>query len=134
MTAFLFAVNDNISNGHNSEFQLHHDGTNERPSISWLLEELINVIKREMDNIGGFLHSPANERRRAITSFLTSTGSCPAYDITQAQIEQIRDTKMNWKTVASFLGYQNKPLAAEGSNTEFLINSRKLLMKSWIII
>lgn len=74
VTAILFAVNNNISNGHYSGFQFAYGREIERLSISRLFEELINVLEREMDNIAGFVHSPTNEGRRAVTSFLPSTG------------------------------------------------------------
>lgn len=83
----------------------------ERPSISWLLEELINGIETEMDNISSVLQSEDRERRRAVTSFLPNTGGRPAYHITKDQIEQLGDTGMNWKTIAAFLGASERTLS-----------------------
>lgn len=34
-----------------------------------------------------------------------------AYDVTQAQIKQLRDTGMNWKTIAAFLGVSKRTLS-----------------------
>ena len=85
-----------------SGFQLHGEAS-ERPSISWLLEELINGIETEMGNISAVLQSEDRERHGAVTSSLPSTGGRPAYDITKDQIEQLRDTGMNWKMIAAFL-------------------------------
>ena len=86
-----------------------HGKLNERPSISWLLiEELMNEIEKEVDKISAVLQSEERERRRAVTSFLPSTGGRPAYDITKDQIEQLRDTGMNWKTIAAFLGVSER--------------------------
>ena len=35
---------------------------------------------------------------------LPSTGERPAFNITKEQIEQLKDTGMNWKSIARFLG------------------------------
>ena len=88
-----------------------HGGLNERPSISWLLEELMNEIEKEMDKVNAVLQSEERERRRAVTSFLPSTGGRPAYDITKDQIEQLRDTGMNWKTIPAFFGVSERTLS-----------------------
>ena len=109
VTAIFFAVNNSVLYT-TSGFQLDVEAS-ERPSISWLLEELINGIETEMGNISAVLQSEDRERRRAVTSFLPSTGGRPAYDITKDQIEQLRDTGMNWKTIAAFLGVSERTLS-----------------------
>ena len=68
-------------------------------------------IEKEIDDVSAALQSPAQERRRPVTSFLPSTGGRPAYDITKAQIEQLRETSMNWKTIAAFLGVSERTLS-----------------------
>ena len=78
--AIIFAVNNSVLNTTRG-FQ-SHGGLNERPSISWLLEELMNEIEKEVDKISAVLQSEEGERRRAVTSFLPSTGGRPACDIT----------------------------------------------------
>ena len=35
---------------------------------------------------------------------MPSTGERPAFNITKEQIEQLKDTGMNWKSIARFLG------------------------------
>ena len=73
-----------------------------------MLEELINGIETEIDNVSTVLQSEDRERRRAVTSFLLSTGGHPAYAITKDQIEQLKDTGMNWKTIAAFFGISER--------------------------
>ena len=81
VTAIFFAVNNSVLYT-TSGFQLDGEAS-ERPWISWLLEELINGIEAEMGNISAVLQSEDRERRRAVTSFLPSTGGRPAYHITK---------------------------------------------------
>ena len=101
VTAIIFTVNNSVLNTTRG-FQ-SHGGLNERPSISWLLEESMNEIEKGVDKISAVLQSEERERCRAVTSFLPSTGGRSAYNITKDQIEQLRDTGMNWKTIAAFL-------------------------------
>ena len=43
-------------------------------------------------------------------STLPSTGERPAFNITKQQIEQLKDTGMNWKSIARFLGISYRTL------------------------
>ena len=40
-------------------------------------------------------------------AFLASTGGRPAYIITKEMIEQLRETGMNWRSIATCLGISN---------------------------
>ncbi len=54
----------------------------------------------------------SNERNVAINTptTLLSTGGRPAFNISKAQIEELRSTGMNWKSVAKFLGVSDQTL------------------------
>ena len=50
------------------------------------------------------------ENLSAVPSTLPSTGGRPAFHITKAQIEQLRDTGMNWRAISAFLCISEKTL------------------------
>ena len=111
VTTIFFAVNNSVLNT-TIRIQSHGEASETRPSITWLLEELINAIKRTMDNISAVLQSADPEgRSRTVISFLPSAGGCPAYNITKEQIEELRETGMNWKTIAGFLCVSERTLS-----------------------
>ena len=80
------------------------------PPLGLLLEMLLSGMEGEMEKIGRVLETPTTGRRREVTSSLPSTGGRPSYDITKAQIEQLRDTGMNWKSIANFFGVSERTL------------------------
>ena len=47
-------------------------------------------------------------------AFLASTGGRPAYIITKEMVEQLRETRMNWKTIATCLGISEQTLNRHG--------------------
>ena len=50
------------------------------------------------------------QERREVTFILPSTGGRPAFIITKDPIELLRETGMNWKTIAEFLGVSERTL------------------------
>ena len=80
------------------------------PSLGSLLKRLLSGMEEDIEKLGRVLEAPNVERNRQVTSFLSSTGGRPAYDITKAQIEQLRDTGMNWKSIADFVGVSERTL------------------------
>lgn len=103
VAAIFLAVNNNAAiNVGDVQGQMTPLGT--------LLEMLLSGMEQEMEKIARVLEAPTTERRREVTSFLPSTGGRPAYDITKGQIEQLRDTGMNWNSIASFLGVSERTL------------------------
>ena len=50
-------------------------------------------------------------------AFLASTGGRPAYIITKEMIEKLRETGMNWTSIATCLGISERTLYRHG--TEF---------------
>ena len=96
--AMLLAVNNNISHV--------QTGT----SLSTLLSNLISGMERELERLSQVVEVSFSEQSRDIISFLPSTGGRPAFNITKAQIELLRETGMNWKAVAGFLGVSERTL------------------------
>ena len=72
-----------------------------------------------LDEIVGM--SFPSEVRRDVVSLLPSTGGRPAYNITKDQIEQLRETGMNWCSIAEFLGVSERTL--QRRRIEFGIDS-----------
>ena len=103
VAAIFLAVNNNsATNVVDVQDQMHPLGS--------LLEMLLSGMEGEVEKIARVLETPTAERRREVTSFLPSTGGRPSYDITKEQIEQLRDTGMNWKSIASFFGVSERTL------------------------
>ena len=72
--------------------------------LSILLDSLVSSFERELTRLDEIVGSFPSEVRRDVVSLLPSTGGRPAYDITKDQIEQLRETGMNWCSFAEFLG------------------------------
>lgn len=103
VSAILLVVNNNTEVG-------SEEPESERPSLGSLLEGLISAIEEQIERLRIVLESSAVAQRRAITSFLPSTGGRPAFNITKELIEQLRETGMNWKSIARFLGVSERTL------------------------
>ena len=75
------------------------------------LEELIDclatLLRRTSDVINSS-SSCANEGR--LVALGSSTGGRPSYEISKAEIEELRETGMNWKSIATCLGVSDKTL------------------------
>ena len=68
-------------------------------SLSTLLNDLLAGMEQELGKLSEVEICPTEERRE-ITSLLPSTGGRPFYEITKDQIEQLRETGMNWRSIA----------------------------------
>ena len=80
-------------------------------TLSSLLNNLIEYIEQEHGKLCQVIEmSPAQVERREITSVLPSGGGRPAYNITKDQIVQLKETGMNWKSIADFLGISERTL------------------------
>ena len=91
-------------------------------TLSILLDSLVSSFERELtrlDEIVGM--SFPSEVRRDVVSLLPSIGGRPAYNITKDQIEQLRETGMNWCSIAEFLGVSERTL--QRRRIEFGIDS-----------
>ena len=73
-------------------------------SLGLLLNNLIENMERELGKLSEVIAMHANQvERREITSVLPSSERRTAYSITKGQVEQLRETGMNWKSIAEFL-------------------------------
>ena len=75
-----------------------------------LVERLIFEMEMELEKVTLALETASVEESRDVISFLPSTGGRPAYNITKIQIEQLRETGLNWKNIAFFLGVSERTL------------------------
>lgn len=79
--------------------------------LSALLHELVVMMEQELEKLSEVIEMRSTRtERREITSMLPSSGGRPAYNITKEQVEQLRDTGMNWKTIAEFLRVSERTL------------------------
>ena len=67
-------------------------------------------MKVELEKVTVALETTSVEESRDVISFLPSTGGRPAYNITKIHIEQLRETGLNWKNIAFFLGVSERTL------------------------
>ena len=91
-------------------------------TLSILLDSLVSSFEIELtrlDEIVGLSFS--SEVRRDVVSLLPSIGGRPAYNITKDQIEQLRETGVNWCSIAEFLGVSERTL--QRRRIEFGIDS-----------
>ena len=80
-------------------------------SLGLLLNNLIENMERELGKLSEVIAMHVTQvERREITSVLPSSGGRPAYSITNGQVEQLRETGMNWKSVAEFLCVSERTL------------------------
>ena len=85
------------------------DGTS---TLKVLLDGLTDIITSKLLSIGLILNllrssTIAENRHQQV---LPSTGGRPAYNITKEQIEQLRETGMNWRAVAKVLRVSDSTL------------------------
>lgn len=80
-------------------------------NLPMLLEDMVIAMEKELEKLSQVAET-CPERNITINacSTLTSTGGRPAFNITKDQIEQLRDTGMNWKGIANFLGVSDRTL------------------------
>ena len=75
-----------------------------------LLTQLIASIESLLEKLSQIVQIHPVKRNNNICPTLPSTGGRPAFNITKEQIEQLRDTGMNWKNVANYLGISERTL------------------------
>ena len=88
----------NVGNGPNS-LEIRHS-----------LDKLVTAMEREIGKLSNVLESVPVEEPRNVISLLPSTGGRPAYNITKDQIEQLRETRLKWCTIAEFLGVSERAI------------------------
>ena len=73
-----------------------------------VLVDSLAVLLRHLSNI--LITSSSRERDERSVTYCTSTGGRPAYNITKELIEQLRETGMNWRSIATCLGVSEQTL------------------------
>ena len=73
-----------------------------------VLVDSLAVLLRHLSNI--LITSSSREREERSVTYCTSTGGRPAYNITKELIEQLRETGMNWRSIATCLGVSEQTL------------------------
>jgi hypothetical protein len=69
-----------------------------------LLDNFVAAMEREFRKLAGVIESCPVHEARDVISLLPSTGGRHAYNITKVQIEQLRETGLNWRAgIAGFL-------------------------------
>ena len=71
------------------------------------LSDSLTTLSR---NISEILNAQNQEKEERHVGFHPSTGRRPAYDITKGAIEQLRETGMNWRSIAVCLGVSEQTL------------------------
>ena len=79
-------------------------------SLLNLLTELIASIESLLEKLSQIVEIHPVKRNHNVCPTLPSTGGRPAFNITKEQIEQLRDTGMNWKNIANFLSVSERTL------------------------
>lgn len=106
-----------IDNNTTSRETNHATRVTQRTSLTTLLTDLIAGMENELEKLSQVVENHPVERKRDVTSFLPSTGGRPAFNITKEQIEQLRETGLNWKNISEFLGVSERTLSRR--RTEF---------------
>ena len=77
-----------------------------------VLEVSLAMLLRKMSDI--LNASRIRQKENPPLAFLASTGGRPAYIITKEMIEQLRETGMNWRSIATCLGISEQTLYRHG--------------------
>ena len=110
--------------------------------LSYLLEDLLTAMERELEKLTVVTDSfpVRNSRDLNVCPTMPSTGGRPAFDMSEEQIEALRDTGMNWKSVSIFLGVSERTLLRRREEygiqpTLSEISDEDLdKLKSWVLI
>ena len=81
-------------------------------TVKGMLDRLTDILTTKLLSIGlilNLLRNAAIAENRS-PEVLSSTRGRPAYYITKEQIEQLRETGMNWRAVARLLGVSDSTL------------------------
>ena len=97
-----------LENTSGRETLVHSHGTGS--SLSTLLADLVGGMETEVGKLSQVVETRPTTNPLNITPTLASTGGRPPYDITKEQIETLRDTGLNWKAIANFLGVSDRTL------------------------
>ena len=79
-------------------------------SMSTLFSKLLSAMEEVLKKLSEITEPYPVRSINNVCPTLPSTGGRPAFNITKEQIEQLRDTGMNWQTIANFLGVSERTL------------------------
>ena len=80
-------------------------------NLAMLLQDLVVAMEGELEKPSQVSEAcPDANTTINVCSTLTSTGGRPAFKVKKEHIEQLRDTGMNWKQIANFLGVSARTL------------------------
>ena len=80
-------------------------------NLAMLLQDLVVEMEGELGKLSQVSEQcPDANTAINVCSTLTSTGGKPAFKVEKEHIEQLRDTGMNWKEIANFLGVSARTL------------------------
>ena len=79
-------------------------------SLHNLVEELILSTEKHLNELCVTVSTCTTEEKISTPRLNPSSGGRPSYNITKQQIEQLRETGMNWVCIAKCLGISDKTL------------------------
>ena len=102
----------NVAVTENEEVAARNNQTsdNTEASLSALLSDLQTAIENMRIALAELVEIVPAENLSNVPPTLPSNGGRPAFNITRAQVEQLRDTGMKWRAIATFLGVSEKTL------------------------
>ena len=80
------------------------------PPLNTLLDNLVTAMELELGKCAEVIENCPVEEPRDVVSLLPSTGGRPAYNITKDQIEQLRETGLNWCSIAQLMGVSERTI------------------------
>ena len=100
LTAIAVAVEENTSTRHSND-----------TSLQVLVEDLVSSSRQKLEDVTVYLNSLYLEEECSNPiGILPSTGGRPSYNVKKEQIEQLRETGMNWRSIATFFGISDSTL------------------------
>ena len=80
-------------------------------SLQVLVEDLVSSSRQKLEDVTVYINSLHLEQERSNPiGILPSTGGRPSYNVKKEQIEQLRETGMNWRSIATFFGISDSTL------------------------
>ena len=99
LTAIAVAVEENTRTRHSND-----------TSLQVLVEDLVSSPRQKLEDVTVYLNSLYLEECSNPIGILPSTGGRPSYNVKKEQIEQLRETGMNWRSIATFFGISDSTL------------------------
>lgn len=110
VVAMAVAVSENEELGTTNSAQHSASVVPNHNSLSNTLSDLLRALETWVLKLSEVVEASPPGTLSNVPSMLPSTGGRPAFNIAKVQIEQLRDTGMNRKAIAAFLGISEKTL------------------------